>query len=132
MVDAEGRAVGLERAKGREHGPVRVREAGGRTPVLPVDAARLVAGGNLDQRLSGVTELHEAGTRGSQRSGPKAIVGYKGGAATAEAEVRGAGTVGRTLRSLNAEAVQTPHEEAPALWNDRTDGDRTASGTSSP
>src|SRR5690606_13094850 len=49
-------------------------------------------------------------------------------AASAKADVRDAGTVRRTLKSLNAEAVQTPHEDAPELWDAVTDGDDAASG----
>ncbi|GGV26869.1 hypothetical protein GCM10010293_25750 [Streptomyces griseoflavus] len=128
VVDAEGRAVGLERAKGREHIPVQVREVDGHTLVLPVDAGRLIASGKLDQRLFDITELRKSAARGTQQRGLKVIVGYKGVAAAAKAEVREAGTVRRTLKSLNAEAVQTPHEEAPALWDALTDGDTTASG----
>ncbi|WP_256923299.1 S8 family serine peptidase [Streptomyces sp. 13-12-16] len=127
-VDAKGRVVGLERAEGREHIPVQVRRTGGHTLVLPADAARLVASGKLDQRLFDVTELNEAATRGSQKRGLKVIVGYKGGAQAAKADVRDAGTVRRTLKSLNADAVQTPHDDTPELWDAVTDGDRTASG----
>ncbi|WP_424868250.1 S8 family peptidase [Streptomyces sp. SAI-229] len=127
-VDAKGRVVGLERAEGREHIPVQVRRTGGHTLVVPADAARLIASGRLDQRLFDITELNEAATRGSQKRGLKVIVGYKGAAASAKADVRDAGTVRRTLKSLNADAVQTPHEEAPELWDAVTDGDRTASG----
>ncbi|MFI2423809.1 S8 family peptidase [Streptomyces sp. NPDC018955] len=127
-VDAKGRVVGLERAEGREHIPVQVRRTGGHTLVVPADAARLIASGRLDQRLFDVTELNKATTRGSQKRGLKVIVGYKGAAASAKADVRDAGTVRRTLKSLNADAVQTPHEETPELWDAVTDGDRTASG----
>ncbi|MER7488594.1 S8 family serine peptidase [Streptomyces sp. NPDC126497] len=127
-VDAKGRVVGLERAEGREHIPVQVRRTGGHTLVLPADAARLVASGKLDRRLFDVTELNKATVRGSQKRGLKVIVGYRGGAANAKAEVRDAGTVRRTLKSLNADAVQTPHEDTPELWDAVTDGDRTASG----
>ncbi|MFC5240588.1 S8 family serine peptidase [Streptomyces atrovirens] len=127
-VDAKGRVVGLERAEGREHIPVQVRRTGGHTLVLPADAARLIASGRLDQRLFDVTELNKAATRGSQKRGLKVIVGYKGGAQAAKGDVRDAGTVRRTLKSLNADAVQTPHEDTPELWDAVTDGDRTASG----
>ncbi|WP_345575358.1 S8 family peptidase [Streptomyces prasinosporus] len=127
-VDAKGRVVGLERAKGREHIPVQIRKADGHTLVLPADAARLIASGKLDQRLFDITELDKAKTRGSQKRGLKVIVGYKGAAAGTKAEVRDAGTLRRTLKSLNADAVQTPHEDAPELWDAVTDGDRTASG----
>jgi subtilisin family serine protease len=127
-VDAKGRVVGLERAKGREHIPVQIRRVGDRTLVLPADVARLIAGGKLDQRLFDITELDKAATRGSQKRGLKVIVGYKGTAATAKADVRDAGKLRRTLKSLNADAVQTPHEDAPELWDAVTNGDRTASG----
>ncbi|WP_436850527.1 S8 family peptidase [Streptomyces griseoloalbus] len=127
-VDAKGRVVGLERAEGRENIPVQIRKADGHTYVLPADVSRLIASGKLDQRLFDITELNKATTRGSQKRGLKVIVGYKGSAAGAKAEVRDAGTVRRTLKSLNADAVQTPHEDAPELWEAVTNGDRTASG----
>ncbi|CAM5718312.1 Secreted peptidase OS=Streptomyces glaucescens OX=1907 GN=SGLAU_21290 PE=3 SV=1 [Streptomyces glaucescens] len=96
VVDAKGRVVGLERAEGREHIPVQIRKAGGHTLVLPADAARLVASGRLDQRLFDVTELDKTATRGSHKRGLKVIVGYKGTARAAKAEVRDAGELRRT------------------------------------
>ncbi|GAA2550962.1 MULTISPECIES: S8 family peptidase [Streptomyces] len=127
-VDAKGRVVGLERAEGREHIPVQIRRADGHTFVLPADAARLIASGKLDQRLFDITELGKATTRSSQKRGLKVIVGYKGAAQAVKEEVRDAGKLRRTLKSLNADAVQTPHEDAPELWDAVTDGNRTASG----
>lgn len=127
-VDAKGRVVGLERAKGREHIPVQIRRSGGHTHVLPADAARLIASGRLDRRLFDITELGKDSTRRSQQRGPKVIVGYQGRAAAAKSDVRDAATLRRTLGALNADAVQTPHEDAPDLWKAVTDGDRTASG----
>ncbi|WP_190196145.1 S8 family peptidase [Streptomyces djakartensis] len=128
VLDAKGRVVGLERAKGREDIPVQVRKADGHTLVIPADAARLVATGKLDQRLFDVTELNKSATRKAQRKGLKVIVGYQGAASAAKADVRDAGTLKHTLKSLNADAVQTPREDAPELWDAVTDGDRTASG----
>ncbi|MEV5545577.1 S8 family serine peptidase [Streptomyces sp. NPDC052309] len=127
-VDAKGRVVGLERAKGREHIPVQIRRAGGHTLVVPADAARLVATGKLDQRLFDITELGRATTRKAQKNGLKVIVGYQGTAKATKADVRDAGTLRRTLKSLNADAVQTPHEDAPELWDAVTNGEKTASG----
>ncbi|MFE6284863.1 S8 family serine peptidase [Streptomyces sp. NPDC057877] len=127
-VDAKGRVVGLDRAAGREHIPVQVRKADGRTLVIPADAARLVASGKLDQRLFDVTELSKAQARKGQKNGLKVIVGYQGAATAAKADVRDAGTLRRTLKSLNADAVQTPHQEAPHLWDALTNGEKTASG----
>ncbi|MGW0334633.1 S8 family peptidase [Streptomyces sp. NPDC003011] len=127
-VDSKGRVVGLERAKGREHIPVQVRKTDGHTLVIPADAARLVSTGKLDQRLFDITELNKSATRASQKNGLKVIVGYKGAAAATKADVRDAGTLRRTLTSLNADAVQTPHADAPELWDAVTNGDKAASG----
>ncbi|MFI6011684.1 S8 family peptidase [Streptomyces sp. NPDC051243] len=127
-VDSKGRVVGLERAKGREHIPVQIRKVDGRTLVIPADAVRLVATGKLDQRLFDITELSRSATRASQAKGLKVIVGYKGAAADAKADVRDAGRLRRTLKSLNADAVQTPHQDTPELWDALTNGDKAASG----
>ncbi|MDN0195390.1 S8 family peptidase [Streptomyces sp. S.PNR 29] len=128
VLDAKGRVVGLEPAKGREHVPVQVRKADGHTLVIPADAARLVATGKLDQRLFDVTELNKTATRKAQKKGLKVIVGYKGAAKATKADVRDAGTLQETLKTLNADAVQTPHEDAPELWDAVTNGDKTAAG----
>ncbi|MFC7017619.1 S8 family serine peptidase [Streptomyces viridiviolaceus] len=127
-VDAKGRVVGLERAEGREHIPVQIRRADGHTLVVPADAARLVATGKLDQRLFDITELGKASTRKAQKNGLKVIVGYQGTAKATKADVRDAGTLRRTLKALNADAVQTPHEDTPDLWDAVTNGEKTASG----
>ncbi|MEU9956055.1 S8 family peptidase [Streptomyces sp. NPDC050982] len=134
VVDAKGRVVGLERAKGREGIPVQIRTAGGHTLVVPADAARLIATGKLDQRLFDVTELNKSANRKAQKQGLKLIVGYRGAAAAAKADVRDAGDtkVRRTLKSLNADAVLTPKADATDLWAAVTDAQggnaRTASG----
>ncbi|MER7570643.1 S8 family peptidase [Streptomyces sp. NPDC126514] len=127
-VDAKGRVIALQRAEGRQHIPVQIRKADGHTLVIPADAARLITAGKLDQRLFDVTELSKSATRKSQAKGLKVIVGYKGAAAGTKADVRDAGQLRRTLKSLNADAVQTPYTETPDLWAAVTNGDRTASG----
>ncbi|MEV7077484.1 S8 family serine peptidase [Streptomyces sp. NPDC093516] len=127
-LDAKGRVTGLERAKGREDIPVQIRKVDGHTLVIPADAARLVATGKLDQRLFDVTELNKSTTRKAQKKGLKVIVGYQGSAAATKADVRDAGTLSRTLKTLNADAVQTPQGETPELWDAVTNGDKTASG----
>lgn len=127
-LDAKGRIVGLQRAKGRERIPFQVRRTKGHTLVVPVDAARLVSSGTLDQRLFDVTELNKAVTRRAQKSGLKVIVGYRGSAAAAKADVRGAGHLRRSLGALDADAVQTPVKDTAELWHAVTDGDRAASG----
>ncbi|MFI1354099.1 S8 family peptidase [Streptomyces sp. NPDC020898] len=127
-VDAKGRVVGLERAAGRDKIPVQIRKVDGHTLVIPADAARLVAGGKLDQRLFDITELSKEATRKSQQKGLKVIVGYTGAATATKADVRDAGTLRQTLKSLNADAVQTPQKDTPDLWDAVTNGDKTASG----
>ncbi|MFB7116094.1 S8 family serine peptidase [Streptomyces sp. NPDC056291] len=127
-LDAKGRVVGLERAKGREHIPFQVRKAAGHTLVVPADAVHLVASGKLDQRLFDVTELNKAAVRKAQKNGLKVIVGYSGAATTAKTDVRDAGTLRRSLKALNADAVQTPVKDTNKLWHAVTNGDRTASG----
>ncbi|MFD7437902.1 S8 family serine peptidase [Streptomyces sp. NPDC059861] len=127
-VDAKGRIVGLDRAEGRAHIPVQIRRADGHTLVIPADAARLVADGKLDQRLFDITELNKTATRKAQKNGLKVIVGYKGAATTAKAEVRDAGTLRQNLKTLNADALQTTHKDTPELWDAVTDDGRTVSG----
>ncbi|WP_371934722.1 S8 family serine peptidase [Streptomyces sp. KL118A] len=131
VLDANGRVVGIDRAKGREHIPVQVRSSGGHTLLIPADAQRLIADGTLDRRLFDVTELNDKRNRAAQKKGLKVIVGYKGAAAATKADVRGAGdtTVRRTLKALNADAVSTPKQDAADLWAALTsgkDGARTA------
>ncbi|MFI6851999.1 S8 family peptidase [Streptomyces sp. NPDC050416] len=128
VLDAKGRVVGLQRAKGREHIPFQVRKIDGHTLVIPADAARLVATGKLDQRLFDVTELNKSATRKAQKKGLKVIVGYQGSAAATKADVRDAGRLSHSLKTVNADAVQTPQEDAPELWDAVTNGDKTASG----
>ncbi|MYW64771.1 S8 family serine peptidase [Streptomyces sp. SID8379] len=132
-LDAQGKPVGFERAKGRAHIPVQTRIVKGHTYVVPLDAQRMIASGKLDQRLFDVTELSKASYKKAQKNGLKVIVGYSGAAAAAKAEVRDAGdtTVRRSLKALNADAVLTPKSDAVDLWNAVTDQDgTTASGVS--
>ncbi|MFD4631816.1 S8 family serine peptidase [Streptomyces sp. NPDC058284] len=126
-VDPQGRVTGFAPAKGRERVPVRtLRSPGGHTLVLPADAQRLISEGRIDQRFFDVTELSEKRNRAAQAKakGLKLIVGYKGSAAHARAGLRATGdtTVRRTLKSLNADAVTTPKQDAADLWKTLTDG----------
>ncbi|WP_226967158.1 S8 family peptidase [Streptomyces phaeolivaceus] len=122
ILDTRNQVVGVERAKGRERVPVQVRTVGGHTLVVPMDAARLVANGKLDQRLFDVTELSEVAGRGSRQNGLKVIVGYQGTARTAKADVRDTGTLRSAFRTLNADAVRTPRQDTPELWDAVTNG----------
>ncbi|MFF8954215.1 S8 family serine peptidase [Streptomyces sp. NPDC014894] len=119
LVDDKGRVTGLKRAKGREDIPVQTRTVDGHTYVIPADAARLISEGKLDRRLFDVTELSKAESRKAYRDGLKVIVSYRGASAqAAKAEVRSAGDtqVRRTLKTLNADAVTTPGQDATELW----------------
>ncbi|MER6024738.1 S8 family peptidase [Streptomyces sp. NPDC001851] len=127
-LDGRGRIVGLQRAEGREGIPFQVRRTKGHTLAVPVDAARLVASGTLDQRLFDVTELNKAATRRAQKDGLKVIVGYRGAAAAARADVRDAAHLRRSLGTLDADAVQTTVKDTAELWHAVTHGDRAASG----
>ncbi|MEV0525405.1 S8 family serine peptidase [Streptomyces sp. NPDC050439] len=133
-ADAKGRVTAFERAKGREGIPVQTKRVGGHSLVIPADAQRLIAAGKLDQRLFDVTELSKKDNRKAQKKGLKLIVGYKGSAAGARADVRAAGdtTVRRTLKSLNADAITTPKQDATDLWSALVadKGGATASGVS--
>ncbi|MEU6200543.1 S8 family peptidase [Streptomyces sp. NPDC047061] len=127
-LDAKGRVVGLERAEGRQHIPFRISKVDGHTLVVPGDAVQLVSSGKLDQRLFDVTELNKAATRRAQRNGLKVIVGYSGAAAATRADVRDAGTLRHSLKTLNADAVQTPVKDTPELWDAVTNGNKAAAG----
>ncbi|MEV1024378.1 S8 family peptidase [Streptomyces sp. NPDC050264] len=132
-LDAKGKPVGLQRAEGRAHIPVQKRIVDGHTYVVPLDAQRLVASGKLDQRLFDVTELSKASYRTARKNDLRVIVGYKGAATAARAEVRDAGgtKVRRALKTLNADAVTTPKGDAAELWDAVTNGKgATASGVS--
>ncbi|GAA2320933.1 S8 family serine peptidase [Streptomyces kunmingensis] len=132
-LDAKGKPVGLQRAEGRAHIPVQIRKIAGHTYVVPADAQRLVSDGKLDRRLFDVTELSKASYTKAQRTGLKVIVGYQGAAKTARAEVRDAGdtTVRRSLKTLNADALSTPKDDAGKLWDAVTNGKgATAAGVS--
>ncbi|KPI06046.1 Subtilisin [Actinobacteria bacterium OK074] len=128
VVGAKGQVVGIERAKGRERVPVRIRKSDGHTLVVPADAERMIATGKLDRRLFDITELNKSATRKAQQGGLKVIVGYKGTASAARADVRDSGTLSRTLKTLNADVVQTSKQETADLWKAVTDGDTTAAG----
>lgn len=133
-ADSKGRVTRFERAKGREGIPVMTKRVGGHTLVIPADAQRLIATGKLDQRLFDITELAKKDNRKAQKKGLKLIVGYKGAAVGAKADVRAAGdtTVRRTLKSLNADAITTPKQDATDLWSALVaeKGTATASGVS--
>ncbi|WP_332758061.1 S8 family peptidase [Streptomyces sp. MT206] len=124
VLDAAGRPIGLERAKGREHIPVSLRRAGGHTSVLPYDAQPLIRAGKLDPRLFDVTELSRPEYRDRRSGRLQLIVGYEGGAApAARSALRAADglKVTRTYSTLGAEAVSAAPEDAAGVWEALTD-----------
>ncbi|AJF68876.1 peptidase S8 [Streptomyces vietnamensis] len=118
VVDAKGRMVGFESAKGREHIPVQVQRTGDHTLVVPADARRLIATGRLDQRLFDLSLLTDPRLRKSHRDGLKLIVQYEGGAGAARAEVRAAGDtrLRRTFPTIDADAVRTSRDDVAKVW----------------
>ncbi|MEU2236828.1 S8 family peptidase [Streptomyces vietnamensis] len=118
VVDAKGRMVGFESAKGREHIPVQVQRTGDHTLVVPADARRLIATGRLDQRLFDLSVLTDPRLRKSHRDGLKLIVQYEGGAGAARAEVRAAGDtrLRRTFPTIDADAVRTSRDDVAKVW----------------
>ncbi|NBM19420.1 S8 family peptidase [Streptomyces sp. GC420] len=122
-VDAKGRPVTIDHAEGRAGIPVKVQRVDGHSYVVPMDAQRLIAQGRLDKRLFDVTTLSRAEYRRAQRAGLKLIIDYKGSAAGAKRAVRAAGDteVRRTFPQLGAEAVTTPKDDAPDIWEALTD-----------
>lgn len=118
----DGRVSGFEPAPGRENIPVHVTSDGKRSLVVPLDAQRLIADGRLDERLFDAAALDTPAARTVYRNGLRVIVGYRGAAPAARAEVRDTGsvTVRRTLKSLNAEALTAPSGDLPALWKSLT------------
>ncbi|MEU1229839.1 S8 family serine peptidase [Streptomyces sp. NPDC005828] len=123
VVNAKGRMVGFEAAKGREHIPVQIERTGDHTLVVPADARRLIATGRLDQRLFDLDVLTDPRLRRSQRAGLKLIVRYEGAAGAARAEVRAAGDtqVRRTFPTINADAVRTSPDDVARIWEALTD-----------
>ncbi|WP_329120644.1 S8 family peptidase [Streptomyces sp. NBC_01465] len=117
-----GRVTGFDPAPGRENIPVHIENDGKRSLVVPIDAQRLITEGKLDDRLFDAAQLDTAAARTAYKGGLKVIVGYRGAASTARAEVRDAGDtkVRRTLKALNAEALTTPAADLPALWKSLT------------
>ncbi|MGW1248666.1 S8 family peptidase [Streptomyces sp. NPDC002535] len=123
VVNAEGRMVGFEAARGREHIPVQVQRIKDRTLVVPSDAQPLIAAGRLDQRLFDLDVLTDARLRESHRDGLKLIVRYEGGAGAARAEVRTAGDtqLRRTFPTLGADAIRTSPDDIAKVWDALTD-----------
>ncbi|GLF94881.1 S8 family peptidase [Streptomyces yaizuensis] len=133
LLDGRGRVAGVRPGRGRSGIPLWSSTAGGRTSVVPADAAPLITAGKLDRRLFDTGELSRAMDRAGPDGGLPLIVAYEGGggaAKAARAGVRGAGDtrVRRTLGPLGADALSAPRADPARLWKTLTrerDGRRT-------
>ncbi|MFC0601357.1 S8 family serine peptidase [Streptomyces palmae] len=115
---------------------MRIESVDGHTYAIPSDARRLIDQGRLDLRLFDLTTLSRPEYLARQREGLRLIVTYRGErpaarsglAATDGAEVR------RTLRTLNADAVSVPVEDAGGAWQTLTgaSGSGTSPGAADP
>ncbi|WP_407560267.1 S8 family peptidase [Streptomyces sp. 184] len=125
-VDADGRAVAIDRGPGRSEIPVQTFESKGHTYVVPRDATALVADGTLDRRLFDVTLQARPEYVRQQREGLKLIVDYRGESPAAQDRLHAAdGTdVEHRFPRLNAEAVTTAKGEAAAAWKALTRAER--------
>ncbi len=128
MVNAAGRVVRVERAKGRERVPISVRKVAGHTRVTPGDAELLLATGRLDPRLFDVTGLVADHYDDAHRSELPLIVTFRDRERRSTSTFTGAGaTVERALPVVNGAAVHTPKKRATEFW-DAVTGGETAPG----
>ncbi|MDQ0934974.1 subtilisin family serine protease [Streptomyces turgidiscabies] len=130
----EGTGVAVEPALGRESMGFRQFERDGHQYVVPNDALRMVAKGQVDERLFDVTGLVAAGYDDASTAVLPTIVTYAD--ATLGSRSLGAtdgARVTRTLRAVDGAAVAVAKKTAAAFWEgvtvgSRTTGLRTASG----
>ncbi|MGI5452406.1 S8 family peptidase [Streptomyces sp. CA-249302] len=130
-LDGTGRVTGVERAKGRAHISVNIRQFAGHTYVVPLDAAKLVADGRLDRRLFDVTLLVKDHYDDSHRKELPLIVSYKGTGGTragARSSLAATADVGQLLPAVHGEALTAAKPDAANVWKALTDnaGDATA------
>ncbi|WP_329272730.1 S8 family serine peptidase [Streptomyces sp. NBC_01451] len=129
-----GAAVAVEPGAGREAMGFQQFERDGHQYVVPNDALRLVAGGQVDQRLFDVTGLVAAGYDDARTAVLPTIVTY----ADATLGSRGlratdGARVTRALRTVDGAAVAVEKKSATAFWDGVTAGTgttglRTANG----
>lgn len=140
---AEGRAVTVQPAKGREAITFTIKyELSGEDGkqhmyVTPMDAAPLIVAGTLDRTLFDVTALMDSGYDDVARNSLPLIVTYQSsqtrGLTAARTSLAGA-TVTQRLDSVNGEAVQVSKDQAATLWSSltaSTAGARSAQAASS-
>ncbi|WP_353946195.1 S8 family serine peptidase [Streptomyces sp. HUAS MG91] len=126
----DGKVTGFTPAAGRANIPVHIESDGERSLVVPLDAQRLISDGTLDQRLFDIDQLNTAAARKLYKNGLKVIVGYRGGAAAARADIQDTGaTVHHGLKALNAQALTASAADLPALWKSLTRSDNDVTRT---
>ncbi|MGW1714949.1 S8 family serine peptidase [Streptomyces sp. NPDC002156] len=133
-VDLAGEGVAIEPGVGREAMGFQQFERDGHQYVVPNDALRLVAGGQVDERLFDVTGLVAAGYDDASTAVLPTIVTYAdatlGGRSLRATD--GAQVI-RTFPAVDGAAVAVAKETAGTFWDgvtagSRTTGLRTASG----
>lgn len=121
----EGIGVAIEPALGREGMGFRQFERDGHQYVVPNDALRMVADGQVDERLFDVTGLIAAGYDDASTAVLPTIVTYAD--ATLGSRSLGAtdgARVTRTLRSVDGAAVAVAKKTAATFWDGVTVGNR--------
>ncbi|KUN65697.1 hypothetical protein AQJ46_27000 [Streptomyces canus] len=125
-VDLSGAGVAIEPGAGREATGFQQFERDGHQYVVPNDALRLVADGQVDERLFDVTELVAAGYDDASTAELPVIVTYTD-ATLGSRSLRAAdgARVTRALRAVDGAAVAVGKETAGAFWDGVTAGSRT-------
>ncbi|MGW3648324.1 S8 family serine peptidase [Streptomyces sp. NPDC000878] len=112
------RSVQVEAGEGRSDVVFYQREDAGEFSVIPSDAVGLVADGTLDARLFNVTALTRAGYDDAELDALPLIVEHTGDRTPAKLAQADGATVGNTLRSIDATAVEERHDKAGEFWAD--------------
>lgn len=125
-VDLAGEGVAIEPGPGRESVGFQQFERGGHQYVVPNDALRMVAGGQVDERLFDVTGLVAAGYDDARTAVLPTIVTYAD-AALGGRSLRAAdgAQVIRTFPAVDGAAVAVAKDSAGAFWDGVTAGSRT-------
>ncbi|MER6167580.1 S8 family peptidase [Streptomyces violaceorubidus] len=129
MVNAAGRVVRVERAKGRERVPIQVQKVAGHTRVIPGDAELPLATGRLDPRLFDVTALVADHYDDAHRSELPLIVTFRDRAKRSTSPLTEAGArVEHALPVVDGAALHAPKKRATEFWDAVTGGATGAGG----
>ncbi|MFI1359869.1 S8 family serine peptidase [Streptomyces sp. NPDC020898] len=125
-VDLSGDAVAIEPGAGRESMGFHQFERDGHQYVVPNDALRMVAGGQVDDRLFDVTGLVAAGYDDARTAVLPAIVTYADATLGSRSlRATDGARVTRALPSVDGAAVAVTKESAATFWDGVTAGSRT-------